>query len=587
MVKLFLRIIFWTFSVILLSIFVPTLFTDQFPVFFDALSFYSDFLLEFHLKSSATNSLFSLILLLNVSLFSIALFMVMLNNFGANGLENSFSPHNVDKRSSNLRFGERGVSKSPAYLGYSLDAYNRSIESIFDAKRNHVVDLIGFSTLVGSVFSGVSVINSIVDMVAHDLKFSWIVGMPHLMLQNIGFLSFKKDDFILNEERVLEKLDELRDKHIIFVLPTKGGNFNTVRASVESVAFWKETFEMKCGRAVKISQWVVCEQDDYERSRTMYDELSSISGLRIIVVPRDFSPVMGTKFKARALSYALKVMSDEEYTNENVWIYHQDDETKIGEDTLLGIMDYIANAGPDDIYAAGIIIYSDGLTYSPPRVQEPARSYDDFRILFTTKTRGILSFGHHGSHLLVRADVEGRIGWDFGDARTEDWIFGLMLWQKYRPGRTILKGFGYEKPPLSADDLLKQRRRWAHGALQILRRKDIKLRYRLAALYGMASWFSALPSLIAFILSLIHPTGGLFLGSGFIAGFTWLSLYRYYSYGYILNDRYITRESGHRVLRKVKKTLALIGGMIIESIAPWSALFKPPKGFEVISKDEK
>lgn len=571
--------------IILLSILVPSFFAHQFPSYFKALSIYYDSLSEAYFKLPGAKSLFSLIVLLNLSLSSVALFMAMLNNFGADASRAQIFPHNAAGHHSNPHLGENSTPKSPVYLQYDLESYNQSVGRLFDAKSAYMMDLLGFSTLAGSVISGVPMVYSMMDMVAHSLKYSWIVGMPHLMLQNAGFLSFGKNDFALDVENVLRKFDKLKGKRVIFVLPTNGGNFSTLKTSVESVIFWREILKMKYGELAEISQWVVCEQNDYEKNRESYNELNLI-GSRIIVVPRGFSTARDTKFKARALTYTLNVMDKEGLVNENVWIYHQDDETKVGEDTMIGIMDYIANAGPNDIYAAGIIIYADGLMNTPPRVQEPARSYDDFRILFTTKTRGMLSFGHHGSHLLVRADIEKDVGWDFGNAKTEDWLFGLMLWQKYKPGKTILKGFGYEKPPLSIDGLLKQRRRWAHGALQILRRKDVRLRYRLAAFYGMISWFSALPSLIAFILAIIHPTGGLFPGSGFIAGFTWYSLYRYYSFGYAINNAYIRSEKGGWLGGRIRKTLAIIGGMILESLAPWYALLKPPKGFEVISKDE-
>ncbi|MEM1782227.1 MAG: hypothetical protein QW441_06710 [Nitrososphaerota archaeon] len=72
----------------------------------------------------------------------------------------------------------------------------------------------------------------------------------------------------------------------------------------------------------------------------------SLIGSKIIVVPRGFSTARDTKFKARALTYTLNVMDKEGLINENVWIYHQDDETKVGEDTMIGIMDYICQCWP-------------------------------------------------------------------------------------------------------------------------------------------------------------------------------------------------------------------------------------------------
>jgi hypothetical protein len=573
--KLVFRALFWAFMILLVSILVPALLADGVVSYLRPWSLYMNSVFEGFYGFVRGASLASLIMLMDLSLLSIAGTMILLNNRGGGDYLTKPQPDNGSHDNS-----------IPIFLQYTLQNYNQSIEKIFEAKHAHLTDILGLSFLVGSVISGVPVLTSPLSMPVHVMKYSWLIGMPHLMLQNASYLSFKKEDFLLDEEALLRNISRLRGKHVIFILPTKGGNFSTVKTSAASVIFWREIFELNYGKVVRISQWIVCEQEDYEANVEEYEKLASM-GSRIIVVPRYFSTPNGTCYKARALTYAHKVLVEEGLANRDTWIYHQDDETKVGEDTILGIMDYIANAGEKDIYAAGIINYSDSLTYTPSRAQEPSRSYDDFRILFTTKTNGKLSFGHHGSHLLVRADIEVDIGWDFGDVRTEDWMFGLMMWQRYKPGKTILKGFGYEKPPLSARGLLKQRRRWAYGAMQIIRDKRVMLRFRLAALYGVISWFSGLPSIVAFILTLIHPTGGLFPGSGFIAGFTWYSLYRYYSAGYSLNELYIAgRESNGGLAGKFRKTVAIIGGMMLEALAPWYALIRPPKGFEVIKKDD-
>ncbi|MEM2732445.1 MAG: glycosyltransferase family 2 protein [Nitrososphaerota archaeon] len=321
-------------------------------------------------------------------------------------------------------------------------------------------------------------------------------------------------------------------------MPTNGKNLKTVTKSVQSVVYWSEIVKRKLNNIPVIASWIIVEEDNYMENLEFYEDVRRL-GCRIIVVPKNFQTANKTQHKARALAYALEVMRREQLATENVWIYHQDDETMVGEDTIFGIMDYIEWAGPRDVYAAGIIIYPDGWKGVASQTQEPVRSYDDMRILLTTKIKRVLSFGHHGSHLLVRADAEERIGWDFGNVKAEDWIFGLRILQEYWPFKTVLKGFAYEKPPLTVKDMLRQRRRWAQGALNILKRRDIWLRYRLAALYALVSWLSALPSLIALIANIINPTGGLFTCSGTLAGFIWFSLFKAYQKGYELNIPYI------------------------------------------------
>ncbi len=509
------------------------------------------------------------LLFLNLSLLTVAGIFSIINNKEFDR-HNSFPLDTVDEK------------PRPKYWKYTAEKYNDTVLILFDRKTAHFIDLAGFSTIFGIILPEGPVIKTILDGVVNSIKFSWIISAPHITLQNAGLLSFKKSDFLIDKEK-LRKMTSLRDKHIIFMLPTNGKNLKTVTNSVGSVIYWREVIRSNYPNVPVISSWIVCEEDDYVKKRARYENLHSM-GCRIVVVPRVYQTEKGTQYKARALMYALDVMEREGLSTRDTWIYHQDDETMIGEDTVLGIMDFISSASLDDVYGAGMIIYADGWKSSVSTTQEPARTYDDLRIMVTTRSKGILSFGHHGSHLLVRADAERKIGWDFGKIKTEDWLFGLKLWQEYRPKNTVLKGFAYEKPPLSPRDLIRQRRRWAQGALQIISRRDVKLRYRLAAIYGVVSWLSAFPSLIAFLLNMINPTGGIFPGSGFLAGFTWFSLYRYYGNGYVLNRPYLTNYD-ESLNSKIRRTFTIIGGMIVESIAPWYALLRPTKNFEVINKD--
>lgn len=520
-----------------------------------------------------TSSLITSILIIDASLILIAISLVVTNNLSVK--KEILSTHYFD--------GDTLTGNVTSYENYTLENYNSTISGLFDNKKKHFMDMFGFSALIGILMPGVPTINNILSSITYYTKFSWLISTPHMMLQNVGFVSFNKNDLTIKLDSILKKEETLQGKNLIMILPTNGKNLKTVYNSVSSAMYWYYNIQEKHDFPIGFQSWIVCEENDFNDGQPLWRDLTALAS-RVVIVPKDFQTPNSTQYKARALTYVNKVLADESLASKDVWIYHQDDETMIGEDTILGILDFIENAREDDVYAAGIIIYADGWDAVPSKSQEPARSYDDFRIMFTGKTKGLLSFGHHGSHLLVRADAEQKIGWDFGRVMTEDWLFGLKLWQNYKPSNITLKGFAYEKPPLNVKDLMKQRRRWAQGAFGILFRKDIKLRYRLAAFYGLLSWLSAFPSLIALILSIINPTGGLFLGSGVFAGFTWFSLFKFYSNGYYMNRSYF-RNLEHGIRGKFKRTLMIVCGMIVESISPWYALFKPSNKFEVIKKD--
>jgi len=43
--------------------------------------------------------------------------------------------------------------------------------------------------------------------------------------------------------------------------------------------------------------------------------------------------------------------------NKNVWIYFQDEETNVGEDTILGIIEFIIDSNDKYLVGNGIILY--------------------------------------------------------------------------------------------------------------------------------------------------------------------------------------------------------------------------------------
>ena len=213
-------------------------------------------------------------------------------------------------------------------------------------------------------------------------------------------------------------------------------------------------------------------------------------------------------FKARALHYASEVRIDRGIDTPDDWIYHQDTETMIGEDTVLGCLDFVTDTGDGRLIGAGIILYPQDWKYRFNSVEETTRSVGDLGAMGQMKMWGAVPFGYHGSHLIVRADVENEIGWDYGRVRSEDLLFSLKLRERFGGVTRSLKGFAYEKPPFTVGDHLKQRRRWILGSMEVLARKDVKTKYKLPLIYSLGSWLSAIPSIIATARRLTLPDRG-------------------------------------------------------------------------------
>lgn len=328
--------------------------------------------------------------------------------------------------------------------------------------------------------------------------------------------------------------------------------------------------------------WVVTEEDNYEKNLAFYQSLEERGGV-IIATPRFYVTPNKSQFKTRALYYASQVRIGRGINTADDWIYHQDTETMIGEDTVLGNLDFIEDANERRLIGTGIILYPQDWRYRYNSVEETTRSVSDIGAMGQAEMWGTVPFGYHGSHFIIRADVENDLGWDFGKVRSEDLYFCLNLRKKYGSVTHRLKGFAYEKPPLTFADHLKQRRRWILGSLEVLQRPEVPMRFKAPVIYGLLSWMSAFPSLAAALLSFWRPTGGVidYVG-GLMTGFTWWSIINTYRVGLEMHDPYIENHV-HIKLFSVIWSATL--GILADAISPWYALIKRTKDYDEIKKD--
>jgi egghead protein (zeste-white 4 protein) len=105
-----------------------------------------------------------------------------------------------------------------------------------------------------------------------------------------------------------------------------------------------------------------------------------------------------------------------------------------------------------------------------------------------------------------------------------------------------MRGFAYEKPPFTIGDHLKQRWRWVLGAIDFIKRNDVGLKYKIPLIYSLVCWCSAVPSLAAIVLNFLHPTGGMFIMSGALAGLVWYSIFNIIRDGYRMHYLYLNEK---------------------------------------------
>jgi len=392
------------------------------------------------------------------------------------------------------------------------------------------------------------------------IKLFWLTSFV------LGLFSFIGVLLIVNGDNFsLQRRPQQDNYKVIFQITSRGFNVEAIIRSVGSVRY----------RAPKYLRdyeiWLVTEPDA---------KIDNVNDVRIIKVPSTFSTRNNTKFKARAMEYARLLRRD--YVGKDVWIYYLDEESVIGEDTILGIIDFIENKRGD--IGQGLIVYTNFFgknlfTY----LADSIRSSADVSMLFFQIVTGFVPW-MHGSHVLIRADVEASIGWDFGVTWSEDSLFGL---EAQRMGYRImwLKGRLYEQSPFTVNDFLKQRRRWVFHSIDVMRRR-LPIKVKVYYAYSLVVWASGLFSMLAAILSVfsnaVFPFNNAFILLTIIIATSWLSSY---FIGLYLNTQPLGLPFSRLIFFFI---IAVIIGSLLEGLAVWYAILSANKmnkiGFEVIKK---
>jgi len=313
-------------------------------------------------------------------------------------------------------------------LKYSLDLFEINTKKI---------KLIIIWLLLSILFFNVIILITHVNKPANIfdyLKIAWLIPLLASISALIGYFSIKDDDF------KIERKSQNGKYKVIFQITTRGFNVDALKRSIESIKYWAPKY------LKNYEIWVVTEPD-------ANPEIDNIKDVKIIKVPYEFSTKNGAKYKARALEYAKELRKN--YDHENTWIYFLDEESIVGEDTILGIIDFIENKR--GLIGQGLIIYPNfyGKNIFTSLADSIRPSADISTYIFQIKT-GFVSW-MHGSHVLIRSDVEQKVGWDFGKTWGEDSLFGLKA-QELGYKIEWLKGRLYEQSPFTIKDFLKQRR---------------------------------------------------------------------------------------------------------------------------------
>ncbi len=249
---------------------------------------------------------------------------------------------------------------------------------------------------------------------------------------------------------------------------------------------------------------------DHQPLHKWMDEIGALADpIRIVNIPAEYTTPNGSRFKTRANQFAMEARREAGENTDHCYVYHLDDDTHIGEDTAASLAEFIELDGDHFFLAQGILTFPHELTTSKfCRLADSIRPADDLsRFAFFTGAMGTPLGGLHGEHLVVRADIEDEIGWDFPNTVIEDAYFAIEFSMRY-PGRsTTLNSYSYGASPASVRDLLRQRRRWIEGLLRLAFNRKLPLVPKLPLLYSIFAWSLAPFQFVGLALFISYASG--------------------------------------------------------------------------------
>jgi len=234
------------------------------------------------------------------------------------------------------------------------------------------------------------------------------------------------------------------------------------------------------------------------------DRPATVKDGNMIVVPPTYQTKNHARFKARSLHYAVEYRRVRADNTKDAWILHLDEESFITNQMLVSILKYLGRPEPA-LVSEGPIIYPNkmfdvGIT----RYSDSLRPYTCYSCV--SQMTSSVPLNMHGSNLLVRADTEDAVGWDFGGiGASEDQRFGYEVWGKMGSVFGWHGGMLEEQPPLNITDFISQRRRWLLGNLANMRVGKLPWQKKFNSMVQTTSWIVGFPAGIATMLAFILP----------------------------------------------------------------------------------
>lgn len=309
--------------------------------------------------------------------------------------------------------------------------------------------------------------SSLLDEGVVLLSLTWLVALPSAVFGFAGLLLFEQRPV---PDTSMHRIETL----VSFRIVSRGQN---VDALVGTVANVREVMR----RAPLFPYRIEVVTD-------LPVKLDKGPDLMQLLVPTNYETPRRSKFKARALQFALEASN----LPEKAWIMHLDEESHITPTLVAGIQEAVETEDrrPVPRIGQGAILYHRDIDRHPfLTLADSIRVGDDLSRFHLQHRTGFAIFGLHGSFILVRNDVERDVGFDFGPqgSITEDAFWAIVQMERGRRSRWVT-GYVVEQSTRSVSDFVKQRRRWFVGLVLVVRHAPVTLRFRLGLLVAVVTW---------------------------------------------------------------------------------------------------
>lgn len=317
----------------------------------------------------------------------------------------------------------------------------------------------------------------------------------------------------------------------------------------------------------------------------LFEQFKDNPHVIVLEVPDNFKTENNSRFKARALHYALfhsKIPDD-------AWIVHLDEETQPTSSAIKGITKAIREeelSGEFRVGQGGILYHREWKEHPFLTLADNVRTGDDFARFYFQHRVGITLFGLHGSFILVRNSVEKSTeGFDFGPKGdiTEDAFWALIGMSKGVRCRWV-EGYLEEQSTMSLIDFLKQRRRWFQGLMLSGLFAPAAFRWRVYLLCNTLIW-SLAP--FGMLYTFFHMFYGFAISPIiiFLANYSLATFYVLYLIGLKANlDEHGIKNIWLRLYWTFMQIILLPIFSFMESCGVLWAIVKPGKGFHVVKK---